>query len=231
MLRFIVGLFKQNPLSKWIVWVIRTLKLIYVNRGKNLSVGYMSQLSEVSLGRYVTIYDRVSVASSSLGNYVYVSSGSRLYNTYVGNFCSIGPNVQVGLGRHPTSRLSTHPAFYSVKKQCQKTFVSKTTFEESAKVFIGSDVWIGANVIIRDGVKIGDGAVIGAGAVVTSDIEPYSIVGGIPAKFIKYRFNEIIKKQVIESEWWNKSDDWLIRNLDKFLTQDLNSDSCTWHEE
>jgi len=68
---------------------------------------------------------------------------------------------------------------------------------------IGHDVWIGANAVIMRGVKIGNGAVIAAGAIVNKDVEPYSIVGGVPARHLKYRFDKETIERLLKSEWWN----------------------------
>ena len=76
--------------------------------------------------------------------------------------------------------------------------------EINKKVFvISNDVWIGANAIILRGVKIGDGAVIRAGAIVTKDVRPYSIVGGVPAQLIKWRFPREIREKLLKIKWWD----------------------------
>ena len=118
----------------------------------------------------------------------------------IGRFTSIGSNVQTIMFRHPTTYpyVSTSPVFYSTKQQCGETFADKETFEECVMldhkqhcaVAIGNDVWINSNVTIISGVTIGDGAVVLAGAVVTRNVPPYSIVAGVPAKVIKYRFSQ-----------------------------------------
>ena len=94
--------------------------------------------------------------------------------------------------------------------------VEKNLFDEFPSTDIGNDVWIGNNVIIKYGVKIGDGAILGAGAVVTKDVEPYSIVGGVPAKVIKYRFSPDEIKFLLAFKWWDKDLNWLKENKHKF---------------
>lgn len=122
----------------------------------------------------------------------------------IGSFCSIGPEALIGgLGKHPTSFLSTHPVFYSRKRQSGITFSQgHQHFDESAKTIIGHDVWIGARSIILDGVMIGDGAVVGANAVVTKEVPPYAIVGGVPAKIIRFRFDENVRNLLLAWKWW-----------------------------
>lgn len=75
--------------------------------------------------------------------------------------------------------------------------------KEHNEVKIGNDVWIGTRAMILDGITIGDGAVIGAGAVVTKNVPPYAIVGGVPAKIIKYRFSQDKINELLASQWWN----------------------------
>lgn len=120
--------------------------------------------------------------------------------------------------------------FYSTAKQCGETFATENTFVEYKKPLkIGNDVWIQQNVFICGDVEIADGAVILAGAVVTKDIPPYAIVGGVPAKVIKYRYDNETIDFLLRSEWWNKDISWfrknwkLMNNIDKFKLQYENS--------
>lgn len=84
-------------------------------------------------------------------------------------------------------------------------------------VIIGNDVWIGYGAKIIEGVTIENGAIVLAGAIVTKDVEAFSIVGGVPAKHIKYRFEENERKLLNEFQWWNKDESWIKDNLDLFL--------------
>ncbi|HSH65656.1 MAG TPA: CatB-related O-acetyltransferase, partial [Bacteroidia bacterium] len=133
-------------------------------------------------------------------------------------FTCIGPNVVTGMGAHPSSGfVSSHPLFYSTMGQASGlVIVEKNLFEEFPRTTIGNDVWIGNNAIIKYGIKIGDGAIIGSGAVVTKDVEPYSIVGGVPAKVIKYRFKPEQIEFLHKTKWWNRDLQWLKKNKDLF---------------
>ena len=139
----------------------------------------------------------------------------------VGRYCSIGADVRVLTGTHPLSNfVSTSPVFYSLWKQCNFTFVKEQYFEEylyadkvnKFGIIVGNDVWIGAGVTIMGGIIIGDGAVILPNATVVKDIPPYSIVGGVPAKIIKMRFDNDTINFLLELKWWNQPIDWLQKN-------------------
>lgn len=114
------------------------------------------------------------------------------YKVKIGNYCSIGPNVLFLLGSdHALDTITTYPLKVKKLKMVNKEAFSK------GDITLGDDVWVGANVTICSGVTIGQGAVIAAGAVVTKDIEPYAIVGGVPARIIRYRFTQEIIQQLL----------------------------------
>lgn len=141
------------------------------------------------------------LANTKLGLMTYVSS-ARISNASIGRFCSIGFESIIGLGSHPSKYLSTHPTFYSVGGQSGLSFVTATTFTEYQPITIGNDVWVGARAIILGGVTIGDGAIVAAGAVVVGDVPPFAIVGGVPARIIKYRFSEDVIAELLDWKWW-----------------------------
>jgi acetyltransferase-like isoleucine patch superfamily enzyme len=206
----------KNPVTLWILWYFRSRKLLIKNKNKSLYIGYMTDLFNVRIGKYNTFYSNVLIANSQIDDFVYVSERTRIINASIGKFCSIASDVRIGLTMHPTQFISTFPAFFSLGKQCQVTFATKNYFDENGKILIGNDTWIGANAIILDNVIIGDGAVIAAGSVVTKNVEPYSIVGGVPAKLIKKRFTDTEIENLLSLKWWNKDISWLKKNHDNF---------------
>lgn len=157
---------------------------------------------------------RNSVFSGSMGYGTYICGDCHL-TASIGRFCSIGAEVRTAIGTHPTSApfATTSPMFYSLRKQAMTTFTSRQLFQEILPaVIIGHDVWIGDKVEIVGGVKIGDGAVILTGAVVTKDVLPYSIVGGVPARIVKYRYDTETIQWLLKVRWWDKPLDWLREN-------------------
>lgn len=126
---------------------------------------------------------------------------------YIGSYCSIAPGVQFLLGgEHTTKSISTYP--FKVK-----VFGESKSAGSKGDIVVKDDVWIGINAIICSGVTIGQGAVVAAGAVVTKNVEPYSIVGGNPAKVIKYRFDESLRKRLTECD--------IVSLFDKFSKDDV----------
>jgi acetyltransferase-like isoleucine patch superfamily enzyme len=193
-------------------WLGNLLNAPIIPKGK--TVGYSlvrSEKANTHLGKCVKVYPPYFLHDVQLGDYSYVSKNSTISRCMIGKFCSIGPNFCCGLGIHPTNGISTAPMFYSTRKQNGMSFCVENKVAESKQTFIGNDVFIGANVTVLDGVKIADGAVIGAGAVVVDDIPPYAVAVGVPAKVVKFRFDEAVINALLEKQWWNGSEEELRR--------------------
>lgn len=212
---------------------IKRIAFLLKNNRKKLQIGRKTIIGRCSFfeGNNVVGCNTFFVGNMGFGSYM----GEHCeISTCIGRYCSIGRNVRTVQGFHPTSKwVSTHPAFYSPEKQAGFSYVKQRKYDEvryadkenKLAVNIGNDTWIGDNVIILAGVSIGDGAIIATGAVVTKDVEPYAIVGGVPAKVIKYRFTEDIISKLLDVQWWNESEEWIknyvdnFKNVEKFLTE------------
>lgn len=130
------------------------------------------------------------------------ANGDRLK---IGKFCSIGAGAKFifNAANHTMRSLSSYP--FPVLNAEWGVPGMKTTdaWDNHGDILIGNDVWIGLEALILAGVTIGDGAIIGARAVVTHDVPPYTIVGGVPAKTIRKRFDEATVTRMLELQWWN----------------------------
>jgi acetyltransferase-like isoleucine patch superfamily enzyme len=164
-------------------------------------------------------------ANSVLGICSYIGSDCSFVDTKIGRFCSIGNRVKIVSSVHPSKGyVSTHPSFFSLGNQAGFTFAEFQSFKEikyldsnkRLSVIIGNDVWIGDEVMIMGGVQIHDGAIIGAKALVTKDVLPYTIVGGVPAKIIDYRFEKDEIDFLLKFKWWNKDINWISSNYQSF---------------
>jgi len=102
--------------------------------------------------------------------------------------------------------------------QVERSFVESSDFDEDMRTTIGNDVWIGAHSVILDGARIHNGAIVAAGAVVKGEVEPYSIVGGVPAKIIRYRFEPEVRTALLDLAWWDRDDD-ILKNVASLFTQ------------
>lgn len=154
-----------------------------------------------------------------LGDYSYISGpGSYVEDAIIGKYCSIARQVIIGVSGHNYEWATTSPIITS---SCYQIIRNDIKEPQKPCPIIGNDVWIGMNSIIMRGVTIGDGAVIAAGSIVTKDVPPYAIVGGNPAKIIKYRFSEDQIAKLLSIKWWNWSVDEIRNNSHLFY--DINA--------
>lgn len=145
--------------------------------------------------------------ATMIGAYSYIGPGGELCGARIGRFCSIAARVVIGPFEHPTDWISTHP-FQFGRSRKFKFWSEATEFrfnqlELKPAPHIGNDVWIGDGARIMRGVTIGNGAIVAAGAVVTRNVPPFAIVGGVPAKIIRYRFDQDTIARLEKAQWWN----------------------------
>ena len=173
----------------------------------------------------VAIYRGAKIKGALIGAYTYISANTDVENAEIGRFCSIADHCRIGMGKHGMRCLSTSPLFISSVNATQSSWTDQISSNDAdERTYIGNDVWIGSHAMILGGIKVGDGAVVGAGAVVTKDVPPYAIVGGVPARIIRYRFNQEIIETLIELKWWSFPDEKLKALLPLFqkeFTEDV----------
>lgn len=158
----------------------------------------------------------------TIGSYSYIAHGTVVSDCDIGKFSSIGPNCTIGFGQHPTKWPSTSPVFTSGVKIFDSVYSDKSYYAaERERIYIGNDVWVGANVYIKNGVSIGNGAVVAAGSVVVKNIEPYDIVGGVPAKTIRKRFDINYINELQQIKWWDKDIKQLKKIQPLFVSENI----------
>jgi acetyltransferase-like isoleucine patch superfamily enzyme len=187
-------------------------QLITKHRYPHVEFGFNTHVGEPAcFGTDVKVYEDCTLADIDVQSYTYIGGNSKIAHCRIGKFCSIAPEVRIGLGVHPTHGISVYPGFYSKHASGARHPITR----------IGNDVWIGTRAIIPGGITIGDGAIIGAGSVVTKDVSPYSIVGGIPAKLIRKRFSDGEVETLLDFKWWDKDENFLREEGPNFMNPEL----------
>ncbi|MHA3080190.1 CatB-related O-acetyltransferase [Acinetobacter sp. ANC 3791] len=159
-------------------------------------------LRNSEIGKFVKINSGTQLVNSNFGDYSYCGYDCNFINVKIGKFCCISDNVIIGGATHPLHFVSISSVFLSHKDSSQIK-LGNLNYLPQEFTYIGHDVWIGNRVSIKSGINIGTGAVIGMGSVVTKNVPDYAIVAGNPAKIIKYRFEDPLRYQLLESKWWD----------------------------
>ncbi|MFQ7156081.1 MAG: CatB-related O-acetyltransferase [Merdimonas faecis] len=204
-------------------YVYMLIMLGHKIRSHHLKIGFRSKADKCARFEGYNKLSHHAYFSGEMGYASYIGANSVVIGK-IGRFCSIAENVHFLTLTHPTQKfVSTHPCFYSLKKQSGFAFVKKQLFDEEPhldnskySIIVGNDVYIGFGATIIGPCKIGDGAVIAAGAVVTKDVEPYEIVGGVPASRIKYRFSHETIIELMNLKWWEKDLEWIRQHSSEF---------------
>lgn len=192
--------------------LVKRISAYMFSRSNGVNIHSILASLKASYGKGVLISSGTTITSDvSIGNYSYINSKSSAENCIIGKYCSISSGVYICPFEHDINMRTAHPV-------CRQGYPAT----ERKKVIIGNDVLISLNVVILEGVRVGNGAVIGAGAIVTKDVLPYEVVGGVPAKHIKFRFSENEIKQLEKLAWWDWSREKVLRNI-KFLRRESDS--------
>ena len=201
---------KNKNTHPWKRSLLRLFSCLIINRSRRRAFRFKHGLT-----RYAENREKYHIGECS-----YIGDGTVISNpaqTQIGKFCSISHEVYIGPTSHALHHLTTHSFIEREENSTidnailvPKENLVKPEKALSAPVMIGNDVWIGLRAIIMPGVKIADGAVVAAGAVVTKDVPPYAVVGGVPAKIIKYRFSPEIIQELTALKWWDYPKEFIV---------------------
>ena len=189
--------FSNFILRKW-----RRISRIRYGRKSDLIRAIIKGYTGIHVGKYSYGFEHLCFKNSPIRE--------------IGAFTSIAEGVNISKGNHAITTVSSHPFFFLKDFGFRNNDLPETA-PKNGPVSIGHDVWIGRDVTILTELTIGHGAVIAAGAVVTKDVPPYAIVGGIPAKVIRYRFDQPTIDKLLASQWWTWPDDKIRSHVDDFF--------------
>lgn len=176
---------------------------------------------EAQIGRRCEILANTRIEYAVLGDYSYLGENCDVADAVIGKFTAIANSVRIGAPNHPMGRPSQHrftyvPEYYEATASRDRDFFAD---RRGDRVIVGNDVWIGHAAILLPGVSVGGGAVIAAGAVVSRDVAPYTIVGGVPARPIRKRFEDHVAESLARIAWWDWPDELIFERLADFRSE------------
>ena len=175
-------------------------------------------VEDCELGRYTEVSEGCRLSETIVGDYSYLMQNCQTWCVTIGKFANIAASVRINATHHPMTRATLHHFTYRAGDYFDDAAHEDDFFaaRRANRVVVGHDTWIGHGVTILPGVTIGDGAVVGSGAVVTKDVEPYTIVAGVPAKFMRRRFEPRVAERMQALAWWDWDHVSLRASLDDF---------------
>ena len=206
------------------VKVFRNVRIASSTIQDGCSIGDDTVIERCHFENNVVINRRSYVNDSFIDSFSYTGINSTINWARIGKFCSLARNVDIGGFDHDYSKVTTMPEFRMRQMLAGGGKIPKPN-RHTSYCEIGNDVWIGAGAHVLHKASVGDGAVIGAGAIVTHDVEPYSIVAGVPARVIGYRCPKEMIDQMIEIAWWDLPEQTIIDHLEMILTSDISEET------
>ena len=216
---------EQNPLAQDPGQPVPKLAETYIDP--------TASIRKVEVGEGCEILEGTKVEYSTIGDLSYLGENCIVADAKIGKFCAIAASVRIGAPNHPMQRPSQHRFTYCTDYYSTSVGRDRAFFDNrrATVVTIGNDVWIGHGVIVLPGVSVGDGAVLAAGAVVSRDVAPYTIVGGVPARFIRERFPRDVAERLLRLRWWDRPLEHIVARAEDFRQGDINEFCRLWEQE
>lgn len=187
----------------------------------NNSVGDFSTIRDSKLGNHASVQRNCDLMRTTVDDYSIIEKNAVIHDAVIGKFCEISWHCSIGGDNHNYKLPSIHHWYWnkSFGFEDDPAAIGGQNFKkkiESEDCVIGNDVWIGSGVTVNRKVHVGNGAILASGTVVTKDVPDYAIVGGVPARVIKYRFDQETIKRLLDLAWWNWPNEILKANRHLF---------------